>query len=133
MLTCIEWLVLPAYAADRIAEKVARLQMSPARLLEIGEMIYNAPGENTSKPLMTAARRVACSRQRPTLASRATPCNASAVHASLDVAASRGHAPPKLPASDVWGSEHQERRTPGRLDGVVVCIAASLEVAARHT
>jgi hypothetical protein len=38
---------LPAYGADAIAEKVAKLGLSQAQLLSIGEAIYNAEGENT--------------------------------------------------------------------------------------
>jgi hypothetical protein len=47
VLACMGWLVLPAYAADRIAEKVAKLELSQAQLLKIGEAIDNAEGENT--------------------------------------------------------------------------------------
>src|SRR5262245_54468678 len=40
-------LVLPAYAADPIAENVAKLNIPKAQLLKIGETVYNTDGENT--------------------------------------------------------------------------------------
>src|SRR4029450_1697375 len=44
---CAGLFVLPAYAADPIAENVAKLGLAKERLLKIGEEVYNTDGENT--------------------------------------------------------------------------------------
>ena len=44
---CVGLFVLPAYAADPIAENVAKLGLTKEQLLKIGEDVYNTDGENT--------------------------------------------------------------------------------------
>jgi hypothetical protein len=44
---CVGLFVLPAYAADPIAENVAKLGLTKEQLLKIGEEVYNTDGENT--------------------------------------------------------------------------------------
>ncbi|HSX78990.1 MAG TPA: hypothetical protein VLQ80_10520 [Candidatus Saccharimonadia bacterium] len=44
---CVGLFVLPAYAADPIAENVAKLGLAKEQLLKIGEDVYNTDGENT--------------------------------------------------------------------------------------
>ena len=39
--------VLPAYAADEIAESVAKLNLTQEQLVELGELVYNTEGANT--------------------------------------------------------------------------------------
>jgi hypothetical protein len=44
---CVGVFVLPVYAADPIAENVAKLGLAKEQLLKIGEAVYNTEGENT--------------------------------------------------------------------------------------
>jgi hypothetical protein len=44
---CVGLFVLPAYAADPIAENVAKMGIAKEQLLKIGEEVYNTEGENT--------------------------------------------------------------------------------------
>ena len=44
---CVGLFVLPVYAADPIAENVAKLGLTKEQLLKIGEDVYNTDGENT--------------------------------------------------------------------------------------
>ena len=47
VVVCMGLFVLPAYAADPIAENVAKLGLAKEQLLKIGEEVYNTDGENT--------------------------------------------------------------------------------------
>jgi len=44
---CIVVFVLPVYAADPIADNVAKLGLPKEQLLKLGEAVYNTDGENT--------------------------------------------------------------------------------------
>ena len=44
---CMGLFVLPAYAADPIADNVAKMALAKERLVKIGEEVYNTDGENT--------------------------------------------------------------------------------------
>jgi cytochrome c553 len=44
---CMGVFVLPVYAADPLAENVAKLGVAKEQLLKIGETVYNTDGENT--------------------------------------------------------------------------------------
>ena len=44
---CMVGFVFPVYAADPIAENVAKLGVPKEQLLKIGEAVYNTDGENT--------------------------------------------------------------------------------------
>ena len=44
---CVGLFVLPAYAADPIAENVAKLGVAKEQFVKIGEQVYNTEGENT--------------------------------------------------------------------------------------
>ena len=46
-LICLGLFVLPAQAADKIAERVAKLEISEEELLKIGEVLFNTEGANT--------------------------------------------------------------------------------------
>lgn len=46
-LICLGLFVLPAVAADKIAERVAKLEISEEQLFAIGEMLFNTEGANT--------------------------------------------------------------------------------------
>jgi len=46
-IVCVGWFVLPVYAADPIAENVAKLGFAKEQLLKIGEAVFNTDGENT--------------------------------------------------------------------------------------
>ena len=46
-LICLGLFVVPALAADKIAERVAKLELSEEQLLGIGEMVFNTEGANT--------------------------------------------------------------------------------------
>ena len=46
-LICLGLFVVPALAADKIAERVAKLELSEEQLLGIGEMLFNTEGANT--------------------------------------------------------------------------------------
>lgn len=47
LAVCMAVFVLPVYAADPIAEKVAKLGVPKEQFLKIGEAVYNTDGENT--------------------------------------------------------------------------------------
>jgi hypothetical protein len=47
VVVCMGLFILPAYAADPIAENVAKLGLTKEQLLKIGEEVYNTDGENT--------------------------------------------------------------------------------------
>jgi cytochrome c553 len=44
---CVGWFVLPVYAADPIAENVAKLGFAKEQLLKIGKDVFHTEGENT--------------------------------------------------------------------------------------
>ena len=44
---CMAVFVLPVYAADPIAENVAKLGMAKEQLLKLGDAVFNTDGENT--------------------------------------------------------------------------------------
>jgi hypothetical protein len=44
---CVGWFVLPVYAADPIAENVAKLGFTKEQLLKIGKDVFHTEGENT--------------------------------------------------------------------------------------
>lgn len=46
-LICLGLFVVPALAADKIAERVAKLELSEEQLFAIGEMLFNTEGANT--------------------------------------------------------------------------------------
>jgi len=46
-LICFGLFVVPALAADKIAERVAELEISEDQLFSIGEMLFNTAGANT--------------------------------------------------------------------------------------
>ena len=46
-VVCVGLFVLPVYAADQIAENVAKLGFAKEQLLKIGEAVFNTDGENT--------------------------------------------------------------------------------------